>query len=224
MKIINDSSFLTEDLRAFITAGCRHMGVPTRGLVVECGDGWIGKWRPSRGRYGTRARPGRWMLIIVKHHKPAPDPGPDSGLTPRARFLAMHAGRPVQGDVLPDSEVAHGMAHVVEHECLHLLGMKHRQMTRAQRFYPAAEEAGQTYAWALGLGIRRTPVAPALPAELRLVKAREARSAQSSEREARARALLTTWQTRLKRATKKVSELRAKVRYYDRRQAAGSKP
>jgi hypothetical protein len=224
MKLINNSSFRTEDLRAFITAGCQHMGVPTRGLVVECGDGWQLKWRPSRGRYGSRARPGRWMLIIVKHHLRAPDPGPESGLSPRERAQAMHPGRPVDGDVLPDSVIARGMAHVIEHECMHLLGVRHRQMTPAQRYFTPAEEAGKTYDWALGLGIRRAPVAEKVTPVVRLERARAARSKKSEQTEMRARLLLTTWQTRLKRAEQKVRVLRAKVRYYDRRQAAGSKP
>jgi len=225
MKLINNSSFRTDDLRAFIAAGCQHLGVPTRGLVVEYGDGWRGKWRPSRARIGSRARPARWMRIIVKHHLGAPDPGPDSGLDTKQRFIAMHAGRPVDGDVDPDSVVARGMAHVIEHECLHLLGLRHRQMTRAQRYFASAEAAGKIYPWAAGLGIRRGPAEAVLPPTLRLVRAREAIQRESTKREARVRNLLTTWQTRLKRAEQKVRELTAKVRYYDRRQAAaGSKP
>jgi len=219
MKLKDTSSFLAEDLRAFILAGCKHMGVPTNGLVVETGDGWRGKWRPSRGRYGSRLRPARWMRIIVKHHLRGEDPG--SGVDPRERWLAMHPGRPVEGDVPADSVIARGMAHVIEHECLHLLGVLHRDMTLEQRFFAKAEEAGKTYEWARGLGIRQKPVAAALPPVARLELARAERAKKSARSEERAREALARWEARLVTVERRVRKLRARVRYYDRKAAAG---
>jgi len=93
-------------------------------------------------------------------------------------------------------------AQVFDHEVAHTMGVRHKDMAEDLLY------CEHKPTWHEGLEIRH--VAPAKP-----------KVDRAAQREERARKNLVEWERRLKRAQTFVRKWRAKVRYYDRKRAAG---
>jgi hypothetical protein len=183
IKISNETDWNTNDLRKICLAAAKAVGVKTKKLVTI---------------KSNRRRP------EVSGRATYPSAGLSEGY-PSWLWLPKDPIRP--------EEFAKEVARVAAHEFMHNLGVKHKDMTKAQLY------CYQQATWADGLvlrkkGQREKPKETAAQRGARLRK----------ERAEHAQDMLKKAATRLKRAKTIEQKWREKVRYYERTEAKAAGP
>jgi hypothetical protein len=200
MKIVNHTAWDARTLRA---------------LMLRC-ETWLGlkgKWCRSvtfvysRGCYttGYAYYNGGSVRIRLPNPYPRNRPAPFLPHTPRVND---------QGEARPS--IFAEAAWVIEHEMLHVKGMRHDEMRRTRHPAYKCREA-EPPPWAVGAVLRvaesvtvtARPKTPEVKAE-----ARAARTRDRAERDAQA---LARWTRKLKLATTKVRNLRRRIAARERR-------
>ncbi len=143
------------------------------------------------------------MSVTARTGSPTPSTGKVHVMEAFTVWLFMD--RPEPSWQLPASGVwVANLARTIEHELMHTLGHRHRQMVKPWTL-PVLWADGRTVAW--------------IPPKPKPARA-EALATAVARREARARKRLATLEAQHKRTAALIVKWRAKVRYYDHKVAA----
>lgn len=206
LRIVNVTQLRTDHLRAFFVAGIKAMGASCANKTImvgyrrrrgDSGDDHMSGWA-QYGRYLKRWDTDTSLALVP------------TGDLREGRTMRMAIGGNLRGRAL-DGDAKREFARVFEHEVLHWLGRRHRQMSVAQM-----KCDGPMPDWAAELPLWPVEVDLSVPREAKVVALVEARREH-------ARKKATEYDAKLRRVQKLAKKWRAKVRYYDLREQRAAK-